>query len=279
MESAIVIQSDGHHLVAVLHRPDRASRRGIFLVPPYRGYRVGDHRQFVRLARRWAIGGVDVLRFDYRGQGDSSGDSATTADVLVDMRRALDAWFARVDGLEEVVIWGLCSAARWAALYGAGDPRVKGLVLVNPRLWKADDPGLARIRLMEYLKDRGSRLRDVLGKVVTFRVDYRGALQLMAVQTARLLPRPGRVRAHDSLDTTLDQLGRFEGRILLILSTADPLLKELELSLRGNTAARRLLESEKTTRIELAGADHTLSYSVWTEQVAADTLAWLRSSW
>ena len=38
-------------------------------------YRVGSHRQFTLMARAFAAAGYPVLRFDYRGIGDSEGES------------------------------------------------------------------------------------------------------------------------------------------------------------------------------------------------------------
>ena len=73
-----------------------------------------------------------VLRFDYRGMGDSGGDMRDFEQVDDDLRAAIDQFFAAVPALEEVVIWGLCDGASAALFYAEQDPRVSGLVLLNP---------------------------------------------------------------------------------------------------------------------------------------------------
>ena len=50
-----------------------AGPRGVLIVTGGPQYRAGSHRQFVLLARFLAARGMAVLRFDYRGMGDSEG--------------------------------------------------------------------------------------------------------------------------------------------------------------------------------------------------------------
>ena len=61
-------------LYGVLHRPRSRGRSGVLIVVGGPQYRVGSHRQFVLLARFLAGRSIPVLRFDYRGMGDSEGE-------------------------------------------------------------------------------------------------------------------------------------------------------------------------------------------------------------
>src|SRR5690625_2926143 len=122
----------GDRLVGILHRGSEQATRGVLVVVGGPQYRVGSHRQFVLFASRLAEAGVPVLRFDYRGMGDSEGDSRTFEHIAADIRAALDIFLKAAPGLREVVIWGLCDAASAACFYAPSDLRVTGLVLLNP---------------------------------------------------------------------------------------------------------------------------------------------------
>jgi len=73
-ERASVFGCGGDRLVGILHAPaERARDIGVLVVVGGPQYRVGSHRQFVRMARDFAAAGYPVLRFDHRGIGDSDG--------------------------------------------------------------------------------------------------------------------------------------------------------------------------------------------------------------
>ena len=133
--SAVKMASEGSILYGVVHDPGSTAKRGVLMVAAGVAYRVGPHRQFLLLARDWAADGIPVMRFDYQGQGDSEGAGAFNFDSLMhDIRSAIDCFTSAVPGIERVVLWGLCEAALNSLLYARSDPRVDGLVLVNPQI-------------------------------------------------------------------------------------------------------------------------------------------------
>ncbi len=68
-------------LYGVYHSPVSADRQhGVILCYPFGQEYMRAHRAYRHLASRLAESGLHVLRFDYRGTGDSSGDM-TTADA------------------------------------------------------------------------------------------------------------------------------------------------------------------------------------------------------
>lgn len=97
-------------------------------------HRVGPNRMFVRLARLLAGVGYLVLRFDLSGIGDSQSRSDGLAPLdaaLADIREALDS-LQSTRGVSRVILVGLCSGADHAIIYGGQDPRVAGVVLIDP---------------------------------------------------------------------------------------------------------------------------------------------------
>jgi alpha-beta hydrolase superfamily lysophospholipase len=96
--------------------------------------RAGPHRTYVKMARRWAALGFEVLRVDLSGIGDSPVEPGAIENVtyppsgLADLSEAIDAL-----GPGPVIVAGLCSGGDYAYQLGASDPRVAGAWLLNPR--------------------------------------------------------------------------------------------------------------------------------------------------
>jgi pimeloyl-ACP methyl ester carboxylesterase len=99
-------------------------------------HRVGHHRMYVSLSRKLAAAGHVVLRFDLSGIGDSEQrhDKLSTIDSsLADIGEVLD-FLATRGQASRIVLIGLCSGADHAVLYAPTDPRVIGLVLLDPTI-------------------------------------------------------------------------------------------------------------------------------------------------
>lgn len=72
---AVILENEGEKIFAVLHRPLQSSRvPAIVICPGFAGNKCGKFRLFVTLAKELAKSGIAVLRFDYRGAGDSEGE-------------------------------------------------------------------------------------------------------------------------------------------------------------------------------------------------------------
>jgi exosortase A-associated hydrolase 1 len=134
--------------------PDPSAGCGVLVVVGGPQYRVGSHRQFLLLARRLAAEGYPTMRFDYRGMGDASGEMHGFEEVSADIGAALDAFQLACPSLRRIVLWGLCDAASAALLYvqATRDPRVAGLVLLNP--WVRSETSLAQTQIKHYYRQR-----------------------------------------------------------------------------------------------------------------------------
>ena len=171
-EHALQFSCDDAALIGILSRPRQAATRGVLVVVGGPQYRAGSHRQFTLLARALAAQGIPVLRFDYRGMGDSEGAARDFEAVSADLRAAIDEFFRQVPTLRDVVVWGLCDGASAALFYASGDPRVAGLALLNP--WVRSTAGHARATLRHYYLAR-LRQGEFWRKLLGGRFDVRAA--------------------------------------------------------------------------------------------------------
>jgi pimeloyl-ACP methyl ester carboxylesterase len=155
-------------------------------------HRVGHHRMYVSLSRKLARAGHVVLRFDLSGIGDSEQRHDKLSPIessLADIKEALD-FLAASRQASRFVLIGLCSGADHAVLYGPTDPRVAGLVLMDPSI-----PPTTRY-YVHYIWQRLASLRN-WGSVAAGRS---GLLRMLAAQLAyRLGPR--RPRSGLTLET------------------------------------------------------------------------------
>jgi len=241
-------------------------------------YRVGSHRQFVLLARRLASAGYAVLRFDYRGQGDSEGQMRSFADVDDDLRVAIDALIVQCPTVRQVAIWGLCDAASAALIYCATDPRVTGLALLNP--WARSDKSLAVTHLRHWYLTRVFK-PDFWRRLRSGEFSLTTSLRslLVAVRAARApSANAGSPAREIPFQTRMaNGMRRFSGSTLLVLSGNDLTAREFVEYTTSANEWRGLLERPGINRVDVAQADHTFSNAVARHEIEDCTLAWLRS--
>ena len=276
-ETAVNFACGDARLYGILHQPEPAlplPARGVLIVVGGPQYRAGSHRQFTLLARSLAAAGVPVMRFDYRGMGDSEGELRDFAAIDDDLRAAVDHFFASVPGLTEVALWGLCDGATAAGMYAAGDRRVTGLALLNP--WIRTDSGIATATLKHYYRGRVLE-RAFWVKLLRGRFDAGRALR-SAFGLVRTAVAPAAADATADLPhRLLAALVRFDGRLLVMLSGADLTAQEFNGQANGSDGWRRLLAAPRVTRHWLDQADHTCSRRAWQDQVGGWTRDWVGS--
>ena len=260
-------------LIGILSLPQQPRARGVLIVTGGPQYRAGSHRQFTLLARQLAAQGIPVLRFDYRGMGDSEGAARTFEAVDADLQCALQAFFDAVPELAEVILWGLCDGATAAALYAGQERRVCGLILLNP--WVRTGQGAARATLRHYYRARLLE-RDFWRKLARGAVRPGAVLaslrQLLGAAAARSQDAPAQLPAR-----LFDALSDFDGKILIILSGKDLTAREFADLQKSSTPWRRLAAAAHVQQIELAGANHTFSRREWRDKVAQLSATWAMS--
>ncbi len=276
-------------LMGIVAMPDQPGPLGVVVVVGGPQYRIGSHRQFVHLSRHLAARGVACLRFDYRGMGDSTGAIRTFEHVQPDMRAAVDALLARLPRLEGVILWGLCDGASAASFYAHTDPRVAGLVLLNP--WVRTEQSEAMTYLRHYYLRRvfeRSFWTKVFGGSFQPREAARSLLRSVAAAW-----RPGTVAQPRELRESVEPkhatsggagslpsrmaaaLSRFHGRILIILSGNDYTAAEFKDVASACHEWKSVLAGPNVAQKQIDASDHTFSKKEWTGQVATLTSEWI----
>lgn len=261
--------------MGIAHVSGAARRRGLLIITGGPQYRVGSHRQFTLLARRLVAHNFAVLRFDYRGMGDSDGEPRSFERLDADVRAAMDALFARVPALTEVVLWGLCDAASAALFYAPQDARVTGVVLLNP--WVRSESGIAAAYLKHYYAKRMFD-RDLWRKIGHGDFKFGEAIASFSTMLRARFKRQKASSAELPFPTRMLQgLQRFRGRVLLILSGNDLTAAEFNDLAAKSREWSNALSSPRVTRRELTQANHTFSKAQWRAQVEDWTLEWMQS--
>jgi exosortase A-associated hydrolase 1/exosortase A-associated hydrolase 2 len=281
VERAIAFRCGNEQLLGVLSQVpagNAAEPTAVVIVVGGPQYRVGSHRQFVLLARELAKHGFTAFRFDYQGMGDSEGDRRTFEDVGPDLTAAVSAVQSACPSIQRFVLWGLCDAASAAMMFAADDPRVSGIVMVNP--WARSEASLAATTVKHYYLARAVQA-DFWLKLIRGGFDWRNSLKSLVsnLRSARSAKdASAKTQARETFHLKMAKgLARFRGSALLILSGNDLTAKEFVQYTDSAPAWRGLLNDPKVSRVEIADADHTFSTAHWRNGAEQATLAWLKA--
>jgi alpha-beta hydrolase superfamily lysophospholipase len=228
---------------------------------------VGPSRLWVEFARRWAAGGVRVLRFDLSGLGDSPVRAGQPRDEIYppvafdDLAEVVAAMAP--DRPQDVILTGLCSGG-YHAIEGGIALGVGGVCVINPILTATPSE--------IHAEDEGNRTPDI---------DPRRQATTARRRWVRALP------AHDFLGSVVDRLPDaawwFINRVAvasppariierLVDSGVDTFIvcgdKEARVMRRGQAAAfRRLTRTGRFTLEVMPGIDHELFARVSRDRV------------
>lgn len=270
-ETPVVFECEGSRLLGMVHQPTHPRERGLLIVvaggPQYRG---GLARVQVRLARRLAANGVPVMRFDYRGLGDSEGQFRGFRQVEADIAAALRVFMDQVPGMREVALWGGCDASSASLINGWKFPQVQGLLLGNP--WVHSEETSDKVAVAHFRQ----RLRDVDFWLKLLRGGYNplpalGTLMRTLLKSLQRAVGAGSKNSADLRaaedDITLPfqermRLGmaRFQGDVLLVMSGRSLVSREFDQLVTQSPAWQLALASpSRIMRIDLPEADQAYS--------------------
>ena len=164
------------NLLGIVSEPKNGPTRPVTVVLLNAGiiHRIGASRFTVELARALAEEGYRALRFDLSGIGDSALPRREESLEEI-VRQDIDDAIALVNGgVREsagVVLAGLCSGADNAFHVAPSDPRIKGLVLIDPMVHETS--GFRRRKLMGRLTSARSWFNIISGRSVMLRLRER----------------------------------------------------------------------------------------------------------
>jgi alpha-beta hydrolase superfamily lysophospholipase len=235
-ETPIVFERAGQQLYAILSKPlDVPVADGtVIMFNAGAIRRIGPSRIWTEAARRWAAAGIPVIRIDIEGIGDAGGEGGKYADgdeafytpnLVEQAKGALE--LAKEMGLpDRFVLGGLCSGAYWSFEIAVSDPRVSGVMMLNPRLLVFDEgaEGNRELRKLGRVLTR-SGFRNMLLEKQKLRRAGRFASYLLNTPQ-RMMSRPAQT-ARGKLSEALATLHRRGQRIDIAFSSDEPLHQEL----------------------------------------------------
>lgn len=259
-ETALTFACQGETLVGVLAQGSQAGTRGVLVVVGGPQYRAGSHRQFTYIARALALAGLPTLRFDVRGMGDSTGPLHTFEHIGDDIDAALGALLQAQPGLRDVVLLGLCDGASAALMHvdaHRGDPRVAGLVLINPWVRSADTLAKAHVKhyYLQRLREPEFWRKLLRGQVAG--AALRGLFDNLRLAFGGAKPAPADQRGFQQ--RMADGWLHGGAPVWLVLSGEDYTAKEFLTAWDGHPIWQPVKRGPAPRRLDLPGADHTFS--------------------
>ncbi|MEM1507507.1 MAG: alpha/beta fold hydrolase [Candidatus Bathyarchaeia archaeon] len=255
----VAFKNKGQQIIGILHKPDNIKPHekvpGIVMFHGFTGNRSEAHRLFVQIARGLSSYGFIVLRFDFRGSGDSDGDfeDMTLPEEVSDAERAVTFLLRQrnVDG-ERVGVIGLSMGGRVAAILASKDERIKFAVLYSPAL--------------SPLKER---FLSLMNKEALRRLESGEPIE---VSSGWYLKKA----FFETIDyvVPLDIMGKIRVPILIIHGDRDEVIP-VEESVKAYERIKGL--NEKNELYIVKGGDHTFSKREHTLEVLKKTVEWLNS--
>ena len=275
MERHLYFDSDGFRLLGALHTPDEGWPRlplALVYLHGWAGYRLGPHQMFTKMARRAADLGFCSLRFDFRGRGDSEGETqATTLTTMIADAVAATDFVRQQTGLDRVALIGDCSGSEVALGAGPLHEAIRAMVLWSAPIVAGDRRGTdgAKKRQIWQTYLRKAFRRDSWQKLLGSKLQFG--------QIARALRSGGKGAGEEGaeVDAAIDwheRFVRFNGERLFIYGGNDP-------TTAGSLEHYELLcrRAEKAFHpLVIAGANHAFYSQAWENQVIDGSLSWLQ---
>ncbi|HEY2743923.1 MAG TPA: alpha/beta hydrolase [Polyangia bacterium] len=261
---------DGGRLFGILTRAETPAdeRPAIVLLSAGTVHRIGPHRLYVMLARRWARLGFAVMRMDLSGIGDSLATAGASENLcypdgaIAEVRTAMSA-LERGGVARRFILGGLCSGGDLTFQTALADARVVGALIMNPRTFCVHD--LALVEREQRARDHLSSLR---GRRPLRQILERETLGALLTNVRRLM-RARSTRMIDDVPARLRELADRGVDTLLVKSDHDPGVEFVD---RHFARQMRALDGlPRFRRVDLAGTDHTFT-SLFAQELLATAL-------
>lgn len=258
-------------LVGILTNPSPTALRnrspGIIIIGAGKVHRVGPNRLDVKIARMLGQLGFTTLRFDFSGVGDSgirTDNLPYGKSVILEAQEAMDC-FSSAKGIQYFMLMGICTGAMNAFQIARRDPRVQGIILINPAIGLDQN---TEAELSDYVSNR--KRVEAIGKqnylnpknwwrALTGQSDYTNLRRILSFQVKsllfgqkRLLPKTE--RAFDVLYQLIQQ----GLKVQIVLSGGEPQVKNnFGALLKEKLTDRRFTGNVLIDMID--SADHTFT--------------------
>lgn len=273
IETACIFNSAQNQLIGIHHHKNEnvllIAPKAIVMVVGGPQTRVGSHRFFVTLARFLASKGIDVLRFDYTGAGDSEGQIVNFEQVKFDIHAAITFFKTQLPINVEFSLWGLCDGASAIALYldEFGCNEIQQITLLNP--WVNQPTTAAKTRINSYYWQR-------LKQASFWKKLFLGNVNILnTAKDVNKLSKEVKARENKNeynyVDSMLSGLSSFSGKIDIILSENDLVAQEFLLLSRTSKQWQKLIFKSSINLHHISGANHTFANQSWKEQVSEIT--------
>ncbi len=256
METPVVFDCKGQQIVGMLHLPNGQGRvPGVLLVHGFTGHKAEIHRMFVKLARRLTSHGMAVLRFDFRGSGDSAGDfeEMTIRTQIADALEAFSflAKHKRVNSRRLAIVGLSLGGAISSHVVARERARVRSLVLLAP---VAEGEGIL---------DELATPEAVASLAQTGIADHGG--NLVGVEFIRQFADMQPLR----------EVVKADCPILVLHGENDPIVpaEHSDQYERVLTGAKR-----RVKKVIVPGADHTFNKHLWETRVLDEAVDWLNDT-
>jgi acetyl esterase/lipase len=223
---------------------------------------------------------VSSLRFDIGGWGDSPGEPQPFESSDLDIMAALVQLSDELQAPSRLWVLGLCDGASAAVLalpaLRAVGAEPAALCLLNP--WVRTDASLSDAMVRTYYAKRIFQ-KEFWGRLLTGKVSAASLIREPLRHLTRRFGAGGRgagdsrtevapdARAPDLPTQLIEELGRYQGRVLTVLSGNDLTAGETESLMKRDKRWRKRLD-RKGEILRVAGADHTFSEPSQWAQVA-----------
>lgn len=279
-EQAVLFHSHQQQLSGIF-TPGQQST-ALLLVVGGPQYRVGSHRQFVKLCRAVGAAGFASLRFDVAGMGDSTGDACPFYLQQADIQAAIDQLFLLQPGLKSVLLWGLCDGASAILLSQRQqpDPRVSAMVLLNP--WVRQQHSYAQTLVKHYYLRRFGQ-KEFWQKLFSGKFQLTDSVKALwqNLQQARQQTKASPALEHSNeqnyvahMQQGWQQFYQRAGQVTVITSGNDLTAQEFLDLTKADSQWQQLLQ--QANHQHLPEANHTFSTALWRQQVEQITIACLQ---
>ena len=220
-------------------------------------HRVGPNRLYVKIARMLAELGVNSIRYDFSNVGDSQArrDNLPAQDLAFIEPQEVMNDLAERKGFEKFILIGICSGAFCSFKTACKDPRVIGVVIINPGYFSSDTDMPTYVLIKHYLTKSLFSPKAWLN-LFSGRVAYKRLFNVILSQFTMGSARSNKEGAAvvDSIKSGIESLIDRNVQILFIFSEEDRSVDYLSVVLGRNM---REMKSEGPIQSELIpGADH-----------------------